>query len=75
MEDIFKHLDNLKASMNGIKKLMDEKITELQQQNPNLSAEITTDFNNIFQLAKDGNLNALNELKNKYQSHANNSNI
>jgi hypothetical protein len=71
MENISKHIDNLKTSFEGLRTGLHDKIRELQNENPNLSVEITNDFDNIFKLAKDGNLTELDKLKKKYEAHAN----
>jgi hypothetical protein len=66
MEHILKQLDDLKNSFDQMKKEIDAKLIEIQPTNPDLAAKVTGDLTRIFELAKDGDLNALNELKKDY---------
>lgn len=66
MENLLKQLDDLKNSFNQMKKEIDAKLIEIQPTNPDLAAKVTGDLTRIFELAKDGDLNALNELKKDY---------
>ena len=71
MENILKQLDDLKNSFNQMKKEIDAKLIEIQPTNPDLAAKVTGDLTRIFELAKDGDLNALNELKKDYANYVN----
>jgi hypothetical protein len=51
-----------------MKKDIDSKLIEIQPTHPDLAAKVTGDFMRIFELAKDGDLNALNDLKKDYAS-------
>lgn len=73
MQEFENHIKNLGKSILEMQAGLNEKLKEIQNENPNLCAQITNDFTNIFQLAKDGDLTALNELQNKYKN-ANNIN-
>jgi hypothetical protein len=73
MQDFEKHIENLGKSIIEMQSGLNEKLKEIQNENPNLCAEVTNDFTRIFQLAKDGDFTALNELQNKYKD-ANNFN-
>jgi hypothetical protein len=66
MENLLKQLDDLKNSFDQMKKEIDAKLIEIQPTNPDLAAKVTGDLTRIFELAKDGDLNALNELKKDY---------
>jgi len=66
MENILKQLDDLQNSFAQMKKEIDLKLIEIQPTNPDLAAKVTGDFTRIFELAKDGDLNALNDLKKDY---------
>jgi len=68
MEEFQNHIENLGKSILEMQKGLNEKLKEMQNENPNLCAQIINDFTNIFQLAKDGDLTALNELQNKYKN-------
>jgi hypothetical protein len=68
MQEFENHIKNLGKSILEMQKGLNEKLKEIQNENPNLCAQITNDFTNIFQLAKDGDLTALNELQNKYKN-------
>jgi hypothetical protein len=54
-----------------MKKEIDAKLIEIQPTNPDLAAKVTGDLTRIFELAKDGDLNALNELKKDYANYVN----
>jgi hypothetical protein len=71
MEHILKQLDDLKNSFDQMKKEIDAKLIEIQPTNPDLAAKVTGDLTRIFELAKDGDLNALNELKKDYANYVN----
>ncbi len=71
MENLLKQLDDLKNSFNQMKKEIDSKLIEIQPTNPDLAAKVTGDLTRIFELAKDGDLNALNELKKDYANYVN----
>ncbi len=71
MENLLKQLDDLKNSFNQMKKEIDSKLIEIQPTNPDLAAKVTEDLTRIFELAKDGDLNALNELKKDYANYVN----
>jgi hypothetical protein len=73
MEEFQKNIENLGKSILEMQSGLNEKLKEIQNENPNLCAEVTNDFTRIFQLAKDGDFTALNELQNKYKD-ANNFN-
>ena len=73
MEEFQKNIENLGKSILEMQSGLNEKLKEIQNENPNLCAEVTNDFSRIFQLAKDGDFTALNELQNKYKD-ANNFN-
>jgi len=67
MQEFQKQIENFTQSFTEMKAGLDAKLQEIQNENPNLCAQITGDFTRIFQLAKDGDLTALNELQNKYK--------
>jgi hypothetical protein len=71
MENLLKQLDDLKNSFNQMKKEIDSKLIEIQPTNPDLAAKVTEDLTRIFDLAKNGDLNALNELKKDYANYVN----
>ncbi len=71
MENLLKQLDDLKNSFDQMKKEIDAKLIEIQPTNPDLAAKVTGDLTRIFELAKDGDLNALNELKKDYANYVN----
>ncbi len=71
MENILKQLDDLQNSFAEMKKEIDSKLIEIQPTNPDLAAKVTGDLTRIFELAKDGDLNALNELKKDYANYVN----
>jgi hypothetical protein len=71
MENLLKQLDDLKNSFDQMKKEIDSKLIEIQPTNPDLAAKVTEDLTRIFELAKDGDLNALNELKKDYANYVN----
>jgi len=71
MENLLKQLDDLKNSFDQMKKEIDAKLIEIQPKNPDLAAKVTGDLTRIFELAKDGDLNALNELKKDYANYVN----
>ena len=73
MEEFQKNIENLGKNILEMQAGLNEKLKEIQNENPNLCAEVTNDFTRIFQLAKDGDFTALNELQNKYKD-ANNFN-
>ena len=73
MEEFQKNIENLGKSILEMQSGLNEKLKEIQNENPNLCAEVTNDFTRIFQLANDGDFTALNELQNKYKD-ANNFN-
>ena len=68
MENLTKQLEDLQNSFMQMKKEIDSKLIEIQPTNPDLAAKVTGDLTRIFELAKDGDLNALNELKKDYAS-------
>jgi hypothetical protein len=68
MQEFQKQIDNFTQNLLEMRTGLNEKLKQIQNENPNLCAEITNDFTRIFELAKDGDLTALNELKNKYQN-------
>jgi hypothetical protein len=68
MENILKQLEDLQNSFEQMKKDIDSKLIEIQPTHPDLAAKVTGDFTRIFELAKDGDLNALNDLKKDYAS-------
>ena len=68
MENLTKQLEDLQNSFMQMKKEIDSKLIEMQPTNPDLAAKVTGDLTRIFELAKDGDLNALNELKKDYAS-------
>jgi len=70
MENILKQLNDLQNSFAQMKKDIDSKLIEIQPTHPDLAAKVTGDFTRIFELAKDGDLNALNELKKDYANYA-----
>jgi hypothetical protein len=67
MEEFQKNIENLGKNILEMQAGLNEKLKEIQKEKPNFCAEITNDFTRIFQLAKDGDLTALNELQNKYK--------
>jgi len=71
MEDLTKQLNDLQNSFLQMKKEIDAKLIEIQPTHPDLAAKVTGDFTRIFELAKDGDLNALNELKKDYADYVN----
>ena len=71
MDNLFKQLDEFQKSFIGMKKTLDSKLVEIQNTHPDLAAKVTNDFTRIFELAKDGDLNALNELKKDYANYVN----
>ena len=73
MEEFQKNIENLGKSILEMQSGLNEKLKGIHNENPNLCAEVTNDFTRIFQLAKDGDFTALNELQNKYKD-ANNFN-
>lgn len=68
MEQFDKAIDDFAKSFEAMHVGLNERLKEIQEINPNLCVEITNDFKRIFELAKDGDLNTLNELKNKYKN-------
>jgi hypothetical protein len=68
MENLTKQLEDLQNSFLQMKKEIDSKLIEMQPTNPDLAAKVTGDLTRIFELAKDGDLNALNDLKKDYAS-------
>jgi hypothetical protein len=73
MEQFEKAIQDFAKSFEALHFGLNEKLKDIQHEHPNLCAEVTNDFTRIFQLAKDGDLTALNELQNKYKD-ANNFN-
>jgi DNA-binding protein YbaB len=71
MENLTKQLEDLQNSFMQMKKEIDSKLIEMQPTNPDLAAKVTGDLTRIFELAKDGDLNALNELKKDYANYVN----
>jgi len=71
MENLTKQLEDLQNSFMQMKKEIDSKLIEMQPTNPDLAAKVIGDLTRIFELAKDGDLNALNELKKDYANYVN----
>lgn len=68
MDEFLKEIENFTESFGKMRTGLNKKLEEMQHENPNLCAEVTNDLNRIFKLAQDGDLTALNEIKNKYQN-------